>query len=191
MIVITLIIGLIGLLSFNLIQAFFQKFKNFTKIDTNLVSIEQNIKKMKSLEQIRNSTRKLKTLNSSDLNYTDSKYEQMRIGNYLLQLDERTSIEISIPSKNRTITYSFLEPEIIFIDEYRHCKIKLFTEGNCVNSGMIIINYTIKRDLDQENDEVIEIRSTCYEPSIDEAYQIESMEIMNGKIHLEVSKCEY
>ena len=35
MIVFTLIIGLIGLLSFNLIQAFFQKFKNFTKIDKN------------------------------------------------------------------------------------------------------------------------------------------------------------
>ncbi len=190
MLVFTLIIGLIGLLSFNLIQAFFQKFKNFYKNDTNLVSIEQSIKKMKSLEQIRNSTRKLKTLNSSDLNYTDSKYESMRIGNYLLQLDEKTSIEISIPSKNRTITYSSLEQEIIFIDEYRICNIKLFTEGNCVDSGMIMINYTIKYDLDDENDTVIEIGSIRYDLSYDE-YQIDSMEIMNGKIHLEARECVY
>jgi hypothetical protein len=191
MFVFSILIGLIGLLSFNLIQTIFQKIKYISNIDTDLVSIQETIKKMKCLEQIRNSTRKLKILNSHDLNYRDSNYELMRIGTYLLQLDENTSIEISIPSKNRTITYSFLEPDTTCMDEYRHCRIKLFTEGNRVNSGMIIINYTIKRDLDQENDVVIEIRSSCYEPSIDEEYQIESMEIMNGKIHLEVSSCEY
>jgi hypothetical protein len=190
MMIFTLIIGLIGLLSFNLIQAFFQKFKNFYKNDTNLVSVEQSIKKMKCLEQIQNSTRKLKTLNSSDLNYTDSKYEQMRIGKFLLQLDKRASIEISIPLMNRTIRYSSLEQEIIFFDEYRHCRIKLFTEGNCVDSGMITVNYTIKRDLDEENEEIIEIRSISYELSYDE-YQIDSMELMNGKIHLEARECVY